>query len=64
MESLLEMRGRQKKEAYVKPELAQVRLQPEEAVLGGCKMNPGYGPALTNCKSGPSSCLNTTAVTS
>jgi len=58
MESIPEMGVRQKKKTYVKPELAQVRLQPEEAVLGGCKLNGGYGPVLANCHSGPSSCTN------
>jgi len=31
-----------KKKAYKKPEVEQVKLVPEEAVLGACK-NPGWG---------------------
>ncbi len=39
------------KKPYLKPEARQVRLRPEEAVLGGCKMNgSGAGPGnLSTC---------------
>ena len=57
-ESIPEMGVRQKKKTYVKPELAQVRLRPEEAVLGGCKLAGGYGPVVNSCRSGPTPCTN------
>lgn len=34
---------------YEKPELRQIRLRPEEAVLGGCKGSLGSGPATADC---------------
>jgi hypothetical protein len=37
------------KRPYQKPELAQVQLKPEEAVLGNCKMQARRGPASANC---------------
>ena len=34
-----------RKKPYTKPAIKQVQLKPEEAVLGGCKMNgSGNGP--------------------
>jgi len=42
--------ARQKK-PYVKPEIRQVALRPEEAVLGNCKTNGGAGPS-SNCQVG------------
>ena len=33
-----------KKRPYVKPEIKQVALRPEEAVLGACKGTGGNGP--------------------
>ena len=48
---------KQEKRPYQKPELMQVPLRPEEAVLGNCKMSgtggPGYGNA---CNAGPLVC--------
>jgi hypothetical protein len=39
------------KKPYVKPELRQVPLRPEEAVLGNCKMSGlGPGPGDANCQ--------------
>jgi hypothetical protein len=35
------------KKPYVKPELKQVPLRPDEAVLGACKVSGGGGPAST-----------------
>ncbi len=32
------------KKRYVKPAVEQVRLRPEEAVLGACKVSSGIGP--------------------
>jgi hypothetical protein len=37
------------KKPYVKPEIKQVQLKPEEAVLGGCKVSGQFGPAVGNC---------------
>jgi hypothetical protein len=39
----------QEKRPYRKPEVKQIFLRPEEAVLGGCKINADYGPGRTNC---------------
>ena len=40
------------KKPYTKPEIKQVQLKPEEAVLGGCKVSGQFGPALSNCTTG------------
>jgi hypothetical protein len=37
------------KRPYVKPEIKQVQLKPEEAVLGGCKTTSGAGPSKIRC---------------
>jgi hypothetical protein len=37
------------KRPYEKPELKQVQLRPEEAVLGNCKISATSGPATSNC---------------
>ena len=37
-----------KKKSYAKPEVKQVPLRPEEAVLGGCK-GTGEGAVLGTC---------------
>jgi hypothetical protein len=37
------------KKRYVKPELRQVDLRPEEAVLGNCKTAGVAGPLSGNC---------------
>jgi hypothetical protein len=53
------MSGRRKqgervqKKPYTKPEVKQVQLKPEEAVLGGCKVDGQFGPAVGNCKLPP-----------
>jgi hypothetical protein len=39
----------QPKKPYSKPEIRQVPLRPEEAVLGGCKSSSGVGPAAATC---------------
>ncbi|MGQ9645212.1 MAG: hypothetical protein ACUVWO_01575 [Thermodesulfobacteriota bacterium] len=44
--------GRPKK-PYVKPEVKQVQLKPEEAVLGGCKTSGKFGPVVNNCSVPP-----------
>jgi hypothetical protein len=48
--------ARQSKKPYVKPEVKQVPLTPEEAVLGGCKSPSNSGPLSSNCKPGGSPC--------
>ena len=37
------------KKAYQRPEVTQVPLRPEEAVLGNCKITGSSGPATANC---------------
>ena len=44
------------KRPYIKPELKQVQLKPEEAVLGGCKLSTASGPARVTCDFGPGAC--------
>jgi hypothetical protein len=39
----------QPKKPYVKPEISQVALRPEEAVLGNCKTSSVMGPAQAMC---------------
>jgi len=39
----------QPKKPYVKPEVTQVPLRPEEAVLGNCKVSMVTGPGSMNC---------------
>lgn len=43
-----------RKKAYTKPEVCQVELRPEEAVLGNCKKT-GVGPLQARCDT-PSNC--------
>ena len=38
-----------RKRAYQKPELTQVSLKPEEAVLGICKTSTTTGPGQSKC---------------
>jgi hypothetical protein len=40
-----------KKRLYEKPQLVQVPLRPEEAVLGSCKTTSHIGPGASGCKS-------------
>jgi hypothetical protein len=43
---------------YTKPQIQEVPLRPDEAVLGGCKTNAVSGPAQHRCTS-PASCSST-----
>lgn len=43
------------KQPYVKPELRQVSLRPDEAVLGNCKTASSSGPIQALCTS-PTAC--------
>jgi hypothetical protein len=47
------------KKPYVRPEVKQVQLKPEEAVLGFCKQTGFVGPAANNCGVGVSICYAT-----
>jgi hypothetical protein len=38
------------KKPYAKPEVKQVELRAEEAVLGACKTDAHRGPGSTNCR--------------
>ena len=42
-------RGSETRKRYVKPEMKQVDLTPEEAVLGACKNSGHSGPASPTC---------------
>jgi hypothetical protein len=44
------------KKPYLKPEVQQVQLKPEEAVLGGCKTSSAAGPARVTCDAGVGIC--------
>jgi hypothetical protein len=48
------------KRPYVKPQIQEVPLRPDEAVLGGCKTSSGSGPAQLRCTM-PSSCSAATS---
>ncbi len=50
MSSRKEQGTRVKKKPYVKPEVKQVQLRPEEAVLAVCKLPNQYGPAVMGCQ--------------
>jgi len=47
-----------KKEAYVKPQVKQIMLKPEEAILGACKTAAIAGPAQSKCNNGGLKCSN------
>ena len=47
--------ARSSKKPYVKPEMSQVSLRPEEAVLGGCKVAGALGSGQPGCNF-PSAC--------
>ena len=51
---------RQEKKPYTKPEIQEVPLRPDEAVLGGCKTASVSGPAQHRCTL-PSACTMTTS---
>jgi len=45
---------------YVKPQIQEVPLRPDEAVLGGCKTSSTSGPAQATCTM-PSPCSGGTS---
>lgn len=47
--------ARSAKKPYVKPEMSQVSLRPEEAVLGGCKVAGSLGAGQPTCNA-PAPC--------
>jgi hypothetical protein len=48
------------KKPYSKPDVSQVSLQPEEAVLGACKVSTSSGPGQAKCNV-PSACSSLTS---
>jgi hypothetical protein len=48
------------KKPYAKPQIQEVPLRPDEAVLGGCKTGGVSGPAQGRCTM-PSACSATTS---
>ena len=44
------------KKPYEKPQVKQVVLKPEEAVLGACKTSTVAGPAQSKCNNGGLRC--------
>ncbi len=47
--------GKVGKRIYRKPVIREVKLRPEEAVLGNCKVSGATGPLQSSCAS-PSAC--------
>ena len=47
--------GKRQRKPYVKPEVNEVELRPEEAVLGSCKKASAVGPLQAQCNT-PSNC--------
>mgnify|MGYP001130690575 CR=1 FL=1 len=45
----LEKNKRKQKKPYVKPELTEYQLSPDEAILGGCKYTGSAGPYQGTC---------------
>ncbi len=48
------------KKPYVKPEMSQVSLRPEEAVLGGCTVQGSMGSGQPTCHA-PAPCSSLTS---
>ena len=48
------------KRPYAKPQIQEVPLRPEEAILGGCKTASVSGPAQKKCNQ-PASCAALTS---
>jgi hypothetical protein len=49
-----------RRKSYTKPQIQEVPLRPDEAVLGGCKTASKSGPAQFRC-SFPKACSSTTS---
>jgi len=50
----------EEKKPYAKPQIQEVPLRPDEAVLGGCKTSSVSGPAQHRCDM-PSGCSSLTS---
>jgi hypothetical protein len=48
------------KKPYAKPQIQEVPLRPDEAVLGGCKTSSTAGPGQHRCST-PSACSSLTS---
>lgn len=48
------------KRQYAEPTLTEVKLRPEEAVLGNCKVTGTNGPLQSPCNN-PAPCLSSTS---
>ncbi len=46
----------EQKKSYTKPSISEVKLRPEQAVLGDCKSANYVGPLQANCAT-PSACI-------
>jgi hypothetical protein len=57
-ETFSKSRAEDLKKPYAKPQIQEVPLRPDEAVLGGCKTSSVSGPAQHRCNS-PTSCSST-----
>lgn len=55
MKSGTKQHTRQPRKPYTKPDVEQVRLRPDEAVLGGCKLSDWSGQLQALCTV-PSDC--------
>ena len=49
MKDAKKITAQREKKPYLKPEVKQVQLRPEEAVLGGCKVALVSGPTQASC---------------
>ena len=49
MKDKSEKGAKRPRKPYSRPEVRQVPLRPEEAVLGGCKTGASSGPAQATC---------------
>ena len=47
-----------KRKPYVKPEVKQVPLRPEEAVLAACKTHHSGGPGFSHCDHSGIACVD------
>jgi len=60
MDDVTANQKRNEKKPYAKPQIQEVPLRPDEAVLGGCKVSTTSGPAQAKCTM-PSACSQTTS---
>jgi hypothetical protein len=60
MKEKRESQAGRKRRPYIKPEVKQVALRPEEAVLGACKTTAFAGPVDSACNPAGSPCFSRT----